>query len=198
LSGTGISTYNQQTVPSLQSGAWFRLPLLEYEDDISDAYNALSGASMIAKTPATRDANPGDVILFEVDVSAHAGADGTYKMDLIGPNADAALIVTKPSVPLSGLQASTVTVMVQVPDDNSDGEVIDFFLQATHSTESQRRGLIRLVVDVDTDAEWDDDFDAAATAGFLGDEAQESPAPFVPAILALLGAALLARRRRLL
>lgn len=190
LSGTGISVFNQNTVPALDAGGWFKLPLLEYEDDISDAFDALSGARMAPLTPPTRDANPGDVILFDVELSASDAASGDYRLELSGAHADWATIVTDDRVPV-GTEPVTASVVVEVPDTAEDGDRADLFLQAVHASDPQRRGLIRLVVDVDTDTEHDDD--AASLAGFGGDDDKKSPVGVLLVPLGI-GAALLRRR----
>lgn len=190
LSGTGISLFNQNTVPSLQPGGWFQLPLFEYEDDISDAFDALSGARLAAVSPATRDANPGDVIVFEVDVSASDAAAGTYRLELTGQGVEWATI-TSPASVSAGPAPVRTTVRVDVPPGAEDGDRADLFLQAVHSSDPQRRGLIRLVVDVDTDAEHDDD---SAIAGTGDDGKKNTPLPLGLG-LAALGAALVLRRR---
>ncbi len=192
MTGTGISAFNQNTVPAIEPGGWFRLPLLEYEDDISDAFDALSGAAMTPLTPAHRDANPGDVILFDVQLTAGEAAAGNYGLELTGQNTAWAQVVTDALVSV-GSEPVQATVMVQVPGDAEDGERADLFLQAIHRNDPQRRGLIRLVVDVDTDASHDDD--RALASQYLDTEDKGSPAPAVP-VLAALGAAAWVRGRR--
>lgn len=191
MTGTGISAFNQNTVPSIEPGGWFQLPLLEYEDDISDAFNAISGATLTPLTPAKRDANPGDVILFDVELTAGEAASGSYVLELTGQNADWARVVTEQTLTV-GAQPAVATVLVEVPASADDGERADLFLQAVHRDDPQRRGLVRLVVDVDTDLSHDDD--RALADSYLGPQKKDSPTPIV-ALLAALAVAFITRRK---
>lgn len=192
LSGTGVSTFNQNTVPAIEPDGSFSLPLIDYKDDISDAFDALSGAQMAALTPTTREANPGDIILFDIEMTASDAAAGDYALSLIGQPTSWARIVTPDTIAL-GSTPVKATVLVEVPGDAEDHETADLFLQAVH-TDPQRRGLIRLVVDVDSTEEHEDD--RAAAAPYLdADRQEESSLPSLASLL-LLGLWVALRRRQ--
>ncbi len=193
LSGTGISTFNQNTVPKMESDGKFFLPMFDYQDDISDAFNDLTGAQLVAQGDLPRTANPGDQILFDVDVTSHSSAAGIYSLSLTGKDRNQGQILTDASIGVNA-QPTTATILVTVPEDARDGDRVDLFVQAEHTTDPQRRGLLRLVVNVDTDQEWDDD--SMRATELLGLDEKDTPAPFFVGIAAL-GAALVLRRRRL-
>lgn len=192
LTGTGVSAFNQNTVPRIEPGGSFQLPLIDYEDDISDAFDALSGARMATARPAIRDANPGDVVLFDVALTARDAAAGDYDLELTGTHTEWARLVTADTVSVGGANASA-TVLVEVPDAAADGDRAELFLEAVHQDDTQRRGLVRLVVDVDTDAEHDDD--RAAAAPYLDTQEQDTPLGILLSLAGLGLGALWVRRR---
>lgn len=191
LSGTGISTFNQNTVPKMEADGSFDLPMIDYQDDISDAFNDLTGAQLKVQGDVPRMANPGDIVLFDVSVTSPASAAGQYELSLTGKDKAAAQILSESTIGVN-TESTPAMVMVTVPADARDGDRVDLFLQAEHTTDPQRRGLVRLVVDVDTEQEWEDD--TLRANELLGIEEKDTPMPWFLGITAL-GPAFVLRRR---
>lgn len=171
ITGTGATVPNQNTAMTMLPGGKMTLPMFEYEDDITDIFQTLVGPRMQATEPV-RSANPGDLIRFDVAMHDTGAASGDYDLTFTGAGAEVAAVIEGNSATLSADGATLLTVAVTVPADAVHGEQIDVFLQAINKADSVKRGIVRLVAEVDTQNEWDDDSDTLAS-----EETEESP-PF--------------------
>lgn len=186
ITGTGATVPNQNTAMTMLPGGKMVLPMFEYEDDITDIFQTLVGPHMEATVPV-RSANPGDLIRFDVAMHDTGAASGDYSLTFTGDGASIASIVEGSSASLAADGNTPITVAVNVPADARHGEQIDVFLQAINKADAVKRGIVRLVVEVDTENEWDDDGATLAQT-----ETEESPFP----VILLIGALLLVSRKR--
>jgi uncharacterized protein (TIGR03382 family) len=175
--------------PVLEPGGTLLLPLFEYHDPIDSAFATPAGP-MVHIGAAKRFANPGDLIAFPITVHDPGNAAGDYRLEVDGTKSEWARLLGADRILLEGDQVET-TVIVEVPSSAKDGELADLIFQAVHAQDPTRRGLVRLVVEVDTQAEHPDDRSRIMT----GDEAEDAPWPAVLPVAALI-AAIVVRRRR--
>ncbi len=178
--------------PALARGGLLRLPLNEYHDDVDDALAALDGPTLTALGPQERLVNPGEATVFKVAIDNPTDEPLAVRLGLTGVNA-AWGALDDDAFTLPPQSTANITVVVRAPADALDGDRADLILQAYPRDEPMLRGLLRLVADVDTDADHEDDAPQAADIGL---PAKDTPAPSL-ALLALgLGAVAFARRRR--
>jgi hypothetical protein len=191
-----IVTTTGQTWSASDEGAYIapggmaRLPLREWHDPVDDVLAALNGPGLSPLGPQERLANPGKTVVFPVAVANPLGHAVTVQFELTGPNAEwAALSNPTLTAPANGV--AQASVIIRVPPGAGDGERADLVLQAYSKDDPTARGLLRLVAEVDTQAQHPDDAALAPAAS-----AKESPgAGAVLAALAALAALALARRR---
>lgn len=186
--GSPVVTGVDQESPYLAPGGLLQLPLNEYQDDVDDALADLNGPVLTSVGAQQRLVNPGETSIFKLQVSSPASGD--VALELGGVNAAWAQVVPA-RVRLTASQQAEVTVLVRVPADAADGTRADMVLQAYPLDEPTRRGLLRLVAEVDTDEDHVDESDQApATNG------KETPGWLLPHVMLLLVAIVGARRRR--
>lgn len=181
-------TYVAQDSPAIEPGGTMVLPLFEYHDPVDEAFRTLSGPILEADTK-NRVANPGDLVAFNLKARDQGNAAGDYDMQISGTHLDWASFNGPSKFYIDG-DAVTTSILVDVPSDARDGDLVDLIVEAVHAEDPTRRGLVRLVVEVDTDAEHADDRNAIVRV----DEVQESPLPVLVG-LAALGAAVAWRRK---
>lgn len=179
-----------QEGPAIPPGGWLRLPLNEWHDRVDDALRAIDGPALHAVTEQERRVNPGEAVVFHVEVENPMNRTLALRFEVTGSNSGwASLPDDAVSVPPDSV--ANVTVVVRAPADAVHGERADLILQAYPAKNPAARGLLRLVAIVETGEDLPDE---AATAEKLG-KAKDTPAPgFLLAALALV--ALAARRRR--
>lgn len=187
ITGQGVTVPNQNTAMAMLPGGSMDLPMFDYEDDVTDVFETLAGPQLTAAAPI-RTANPGDLIRFDVTMADTGAAAGDYQLEFMTEYAPLATVLegNEATVPDGGSVPLTVTV--EVPEDATQGEKLDLFLQAVNKNDPLKRGIVRLVVDVDLTQEWDDDRASVDTT-------EEESSPGI-GILALLGAVAVALRRR--
>jgi hypothetical protein len=166
------------------------LPLFEYSDPVDEAFAALSGPVLDVVGEPARLANAGDLLLFDVDIIDQGNAAGEYHLEITGEGAHWTSLLTTDHVRLEG-GAVRATVQVDIPATATEDDRADVFLQAVHSADASRRGLVRLVVDVDESMDHPDDRLAAQQ---ISGKVEDAPAPW---LLPLLALAFLAARRRI-
>lgn len=178
--------------PVIEPGGTLLLPLFEYHDPVDSVFATPAGP-MVHVTNAKRLANPGDLIAFPLTVHDPGNAGGDYRLEIDGSKAEWARILGPDQILLDRDQVDT-TVVVEVPATARDGDLVDLIFQVVNTRDASRRGLVRLVVEVDTAAEHPDD---RATLD-LGNEVEKSSALAWAVLSAtlLVSAAWVSRRRR--
>lgn len=178
--------------PLLEPGAWLRLPLEEYHDDVEGYFQAASGIDLYTMDPQRRLVNPGATALFNVTAENTGSEDGVFDLELAGSEAAWATLLEGDRLRLGRGEVRDLHIAVAVPADATQGTLADLTLHATAEGYEQARSVVRLVAEVDTEAEHPDDTAAVqALAGSL--QAKESPAPGLAFLVAL---ALMAGARR--
>ncbi|MHB1260929.1 MAG: hypothetical protein ACYC2H_04355 [Thermoplasmatota archaeon] len=171
-------------------GGSARLPLREWHDAVDEALAALKGPSLAPLGPQERRVNPGEAVAFPVSIANPLDGEARIELEVSGPNAEWAALASR-SIVVPAHATGQATVMVQVPRDAADGDRADLVLQAFSRDDPTARGLLRLLAEVDTDADQVDDSAMAPADG------KTSPGPqgvfVVSGLLALVAAA---RRRR--
>lgn len=178
--------------PFIAPGGHLTLPLLEYHDPVDDALALLGGPGLAPLGAQERLVNPGKAIVFPFSLANPAGEERAYHIDVSGSNAEwGSLASDHIKVPAHGL--ATGQLIVRAPPGAQDGDRADLILQAYDTSEPAARGLLRLLAEVDTDAQHPDD---TAVADDLAKK--ESPGVgLAPLVLAMgLAALAFARRRR--
>ena len=177
--------------PAIDPGGFLRLPLNEYHDDVDEALALLDGPRLGLDGPQQRLVNPGEAVVFNVLLENPSNDSVPMRIGLTGLNA-AWAAVDDASFTLPAESATNVTVVVRAPTGALDGERADLILQAYPRDEPMSRGLLRLVVDVDTEADHADD---APLAEDIGKPAKDTPAMAPGLGLLALAALALARRK---
>ncbi len=181
-------TFTTADAPKLMPGGTMTLPLLEYHDPVDDVFESLHGPLLRSVGSQQRMVNPGATAIFEVEVENARDEGATYQVALTGTKLDWARIVDASRLKMTPGASATVAVAVQVPANAADGELIDLVLSVEDIHDPTARGLIRLLAEVDTDAEHANDAAPLASA--------DKQSPGLPlAWLIALGVALASRRR---
>lgn len=179
--------------PALEKGGFMRLPLNEYHDDVDEALAILDGPTLTALGPQQRLVNPGEAVVFNVAIDNPTNESLPIRLGLTGLNA-AWGAVDDDAFTLPAESTANITVVVRAPADAFDGDRADLILQAYPKDQPMLRSLLRLVTDVDTEADHPDD---APLAGDIGTpEKKDTPAPSLALVGLALVALALARRRR--
>jgi hypothetical protein len=176
------------TTPRLLPGGQLDLPLFDYHDDVKAVVTTLASAGITALGPQERRANPGATIVFPLSIANEGDAARTLALNVTGGNA--AWATVKPQVVVPAHSTARVEVVVVVPANARDGETADLILQATDAADESGRGIVRLLVVVDSTTPHPDD---AALAPRL-DEVKDTPMPGL-ALVALVVACLATLRR---
>lgn len=174
--------------PYLAPGGSARLPLQEWHDPVDEVLAALDGPGLSPLGPQERLVNPGEAVVFPVAIANPLSKSQRVDFEVSGPNAAwATLTPDSIEVPANGV--AQATVVVRAPAAAVDGDRSDLVLQAFPRDDPTSRGLLRLVAEVDTDADQVDDSAIAPTPS------KDSPAPGLVPVLAGLALLALARRR---
>ena len=177
--------------PYIAPGGWMQLPLDEWHDDVDDALAAVDGPSLTSLGPQERLVNPGEAVVFNVSVENPTNESVPFRLAVTGQNS-AWAVLPEDSFVLPPESNATLSLIVRAPAEALEGERADLVLQAYPRDEPSLRGLIRLVVDVDTDA---DHVDEAPLAKELT-KSKDAPAPGTALLVAALAGLALLRRRR--
>ncbi len=175
--------------PYLAPGGSARLPFQEWHDPVDEVLAALDGPGLSPLGPQERLVNPGEAVVFPLSIANPLDHDVRIELEISGPNAAwATLASTSVSVPAHATGQATVTV--RAPTGAVDGDRADLVLQAFSRDDPTSRGLLRLVAEVDTDADQVDD------SAIAPKDEKKSPGVGLPLAFAALAALALARRRR--
>ncbi|HEX2066741.1 MAG TPA: hypothetical protein VHI93_08010, partial [Candidatus Thermoplasmatota archaeon] len=194
LAATGAQPFGiaDAGAPVLQPGGLLTsLPLNEYHDKVTQVFHSNATLHLVANGPQDRVTNPGKTLLFNFTL-ANDGAAGAFDLELTGSHVAWANIVTGERIRLGEGQSAPIQVAVRVSPEADTGDRADLVLAATSAADLNVRSLARLLVTVDTSAEYPDE--APLLEG--GEPARKTPALPAAAAVALLAAlAALARRR---
>lgn len=166
------------------------LPLEEWHDPVDEVLAALDGPGLSPLGPQERLVNPGEAVVFPVSIANPLDGDARIELEVSGPNAAWATLAS-PSVLVPAHATAQASLVVRAPAGATDGERADLVLQAYARDDPTARGLLRLVAEVDTDAEHPDDTAAAAELA-----PKKSPSPGVVAAASLLALLAIGLRRR--
>jgi hypothetical protein len=157
---------------------------------VDEVLAALDGPGLSPLGPQERLVNPGEAVVFPVSIANPFDGEARFELQVSGPNAAWATVPGALTVPAHGTAQGTI--VVRAPGGAVDGERADLVLQAFPRDDPTARGLLRLVAEVDTDADQPDD-SAIAPAG----PGKDSPGggAGMAAAAAALAALALARRR---
>ncbi len=191
LSMRQARTFTTADAPYLEPGGSAVLPLLEYHDPVDDVFDSLDGPILRAAGAQQRLLNPGSTAIFDVEVENARDQGATYKLSLSGARSEWASVVGSGRLKMTPEGTASIQVAVQVPGDARDGDLVDLVLSAEDQQDPTIRGLIRLFVEVDTEAEHDDDGAAPAA-----DVVKDAPGLSVATLVVLAGALVALRRRR--
>jgi hypothetical protein len=192
LEGTTTPTgFGTDSGPAIQPGASMVLPLNEWHDDVDDALSAVDGPSLESLGPQERLVNPGEAAVFNVSVQNPTNESIPFRLAVSGSNVNWS-VLPEDSFVLPPETNATFALVVRAPADALDGDRADLILQAYPRDEPSLRGLIRLLVEVDTDV---DHVDEAPLANKLT-KSKDSPGLAVPLLAAGLVCLALARRRK--
>lgn len=173
-------------LPLLEPGGRLRLPLLEYNDPLPEGLSAGLDLALSAAT-TQRLANPGDVVVFEADLTNTGDGPRALRMTLQGAGRTAAHLPTD-SLRLDPGESRATRFQVAVPETAVQNDLLEVVLVAAHDDEEALASLLRFAVVVDEREEHPSDAPLSVAA-----DARDAPAPFAPMLLALLAFAL--RRR---
>lgn len=164
-------------------GGVLDLPLLEYHDEVDDAFSDLRTLRMVTPMQDVR-VNPGKTAVFAVNLTNAGATDQDLRIQVVGENVEWATVTPAKRL-LAGGDSVQVLVVVAVPKEAVDGEQADLVLEAEGDGV---RSLLRLVARVDTEAEHEDQSHLVPAS-----PTKQSPGPLGVLVLALL--AFVARRR---
>lgn len=182
--------FGPHTEPSLDVGGWLQLPLLEYEDPVDEVFGIASHLHLMLDGDSHRMANPGDTVVFEVDLHNADDQDHDFQAVLVGSNHAWGRVIGGERFSVAADGSRSLTVAVTIPSDALDDDRADLVLEVASRDDATIRALVRLVTTADLDEEHEDH------ASLLGQAAspKDAPSPSIALLaLALLGLAL--RRR---
>lgn len=191
LSGLTSSTIEGPTNPYIAPGASLQLPLNEWHDDVDEALAAVDGPRLEALSPQERLVNPGEAVVFAVQLANPTNESVPFRLSVGGSHADWASLPDD-SFHLPPETTANVTLIVRAPADALDGDRADLVLQAYPRDAPSLRGLIRLLVEVDTEV---DHVDEAPLADELS-QGEDAPAPSLALVALAVLAVAVGRRRR--
>lgn len=192
LDGTTVPGFpGNDAAPYIAPGGSMRLPLNEFHDDVDDALAAVDGPVLTPLGPQQRYVNPGEAVVFNVSVENPTNESIPFRLAATGQNAAWATL-PEDSFVMPPESNATFSLIVRAPLDALDGDRADLIVQAYPRDEPSLRGLLRLVVDVDTETDY---VDEAPLADRLA-KTKDTPGPATPLLGAALLALALALRRR--
>lgn len=179
-----------RTEPDLQPGGWMQLPLLEYEDPVDEVFGVASHLHLMLDGESRRMANPGDTVVFDVELHNADDEDHAFLATLLGSNHAWGRLVGADEFTVPADGSRSLTVAVTVPADAFDDDRADLVLEVVGKDDPTIRAIVRLVTTADLDEEHEDDAALLSEAT----KGKDAPSPSLALLaLALLG---LARRRR--
>lgn len=188
---TGPATFSLANEgPYVAPGGSAVLPLREWHDAVDAVLSTVGGPTLTALGKQERFVNPGEAVVFPFSVSNPLDDDVELVFEVSGSNKEWATLPSESLVAPAG-ETVTASVVVRAPPGSVDRERADLVLQAYSEEQPEARGLLRLVAEVDTDEDRQDD---TAIAEDL--EKKDTPAPGAELLILGLAAAALAMRRR--
>lgn len=175
---------------AIPPGGSVRLPVNEWHDDVDDALALLDGPTLHAVDEQERRVNPGEAIIFDVEVENPTDRTLSMRLEVTGSNAAWASLPDDAFAVPAGAVAN-FTVVVRAPDDAVHGERADLIVQVYPAKNPAARGLLRLVAVVDTSEDLPDEATAAQKLG----KSKDTPAPGSLFVALVLVALALNRRR---
>lgn len=193
---TAVSVFGTSLTPAsprIHPGGLLQLPLEEWHDDVDEYFRHADGVDLYASGLRERLVNPGRTAVFQVTAENLDSEARHVRLSLNGLNAEWARVLGDLDLHLDPGQQRTLAVAVTPPETAVDGERVDMTLHVSQADDPSVRSLVRLVAEVDTEADHPDEAESAVEldAALAG---RESPVPAL-APLALVGVALLRRRR---
>ncbi len=149
--------FAMQKQPVIKPGGSFTLPLEDYHDVIDSSFSIATGLDLAVET-SKRYVNPGMGALFEI-TAVNEGNLTDYTLQLTGTNVEWATLLQE-HLQIATDETVRFPVTVLVPDTARDGMTADLNLIATSIQDPNMRSILRLVVEVDTDADYPDDTEA--------------------------------------
>lgn len=180
--------------PTWEEGSSFLLPLLEYHDDVDDYFSELSGIDLYVNRTQERYVNPGEAVIYRIQATNVGVFDSEFNLELTGTHTDWARILgDHKSIKLDAGESRELALAVIAPSSGAaDGEVADIVLHATLDQDESIRSIIRLLTEVDTDADHEDE---SHLMDAVDAELKQSPSASL-ALIPLLAAAVAVARRR--
>lgn len=178
--------------PRLMPGGQLELPLLEYHDDVEGVLTTLTETSITPLGPQDRLANPGATILFPLSVANQGDNAVIVAFNATGQNSAWATLPAGGAIEVPAHGTARADIVVKVPMTAKQGDVADIVVQAYDQANRTGRGLVRLLVTVETGQTLPDDSALMPQA----DPVKESPA-WAPlsVVVALVAIAALLRRK---
>jgi hypothetical protein len=185
------------TAPKI-SGGELTLPLLEYHDPVDQVFSSLSSLMIIVHGDQQRMVNPGKTALFDLELMNHGKEAASYDLELSGTGSGWAQILGEHRVNVPGGSSRALGIAVTAPAGAADGERADLVLTAIDTRDPSARTLARLLTEVDTAMEHQDD--SAMVPGLDRQlSKKDTPSMGLPlATLALAAVAVALARRRTL
>lgn len=179
--------------PQMAPGGIMTLPMHEYRDPVDDLFASVGSVLFHADGPQQKQVNPGESVILRSTLMNHLDEPVEFQLRYDGVNTQWARLLGPQTVRLEPNQGTSIAIGVQIPADAQHGDAVDVVVSAQSVRDPAVRTLVRLVAAVDTGA---DHLDETGDLDLLsGTEVKESPLG-VFALLAAVGAALVARRRR--
>lgn len=134
----------------LQGSYQLTLPLLEYVEEV-EGFVMAGGWHLSTDERSSRRANPGDFVVFEMDVVNRSNSTRSFETDTVGALGEAARILVDAHTLEPG-QSSRVRIGTTVPD-SVPGQVLDGLLLVGDSTSYEAASLRYSVLVVDPTVE---------------------------------------------
>ncbi len=178
-----------QTITLAMVGSTLELPLFDYHDAVDVAFLSDASVSLALRGHSSRQANPGDTIVFDVTLVNSAETARTFAPRIASQYAAWAYWNTDSLIQVEAGSSWTGQFVVRVPGDAIIGENVEFFLLLGATDGSATELLQRVAVAVVADDVPDD----AALVQSVA--AKKSPGMPVMALLVGLAAWTASRRR---
>lgn len=173
--------------PRLVPGSWLDLPLFDYHDDIAAVMAATSGLRVGSPQSLQRSANPGDAVVFDLDVANLLGQDREVSVRAESDVEGAGLPGVPRQVRLPAGESVQVPVTVVVPATAVHGDLVNVVVVIEEAARgSLAFARLTVVTDTSTDLRSDE---------VPSQPVKESPTVPLPMLAALFFAIVLGRRR---
>ncbi len=164
------------------------LPLEDYHDDIEAVIAGGGLVHLTAPTPE-RPVNPGETVVFELDLHNADTRPHRYAVQVRGTHAEWATVVPAETPEVGPGRAVSVVVAVAAAEDARHGDIADLIVEAVSQSDGEVRALAHIVARVDTRSDHPDE-------GALSGLDSEAATPSTAILALVLALALIAGRRR--